>query len=480
MIRRGKSDGWLKLPHDAINSWSAMQGAELSGLRVSSDAEGEKQKGASLRVTKDGLTLADNPLIQVPRELVLSRETVEGYARSGDGSLRDVLEAAGDFAQTSRGAVLIFLLIQATHSCPDLPHSVDDERTLLAGTSLQPALHAKVRSLYREFDELKSATSKIGWCQQTWWDEIDGVLTFDDWLQLDAMYRSRALEFPNIGDAMVPLVDMANHASGNDTGALYECSQDGAALLLLREGRQLRSGEEVTITYGDEKGACEMLFSYGFIENGLDDARDIFLELRIPDDDPLKRPKEHVSAAAPGVRIYSRPQGVHWVSDYVWIICVNEEDGLQFKVAQTTDGGRELQVFWKERQLETLSELEEILRDEQQWDLFQLRAIATIQPRVIEQLDNLLETEPGLENQHVNVREGPAALARELRRLEIALLRRATQHFENEVRQCRLVDPLFPEVTIADFRRWRNWVSLPLSESFSSPPEKRTTSRSKA
>ena len=62
------------------------------------------------------------------------------------------------------------------------------------------------------------------------------------------MYRSRALEFPGIGDAMVPCIDMANHASGDATVALYETDEHGNGLLLLREGKELHKGEEITIT----------------------------------------------------------------------------------------------------------------------------------------------------------------------------------------------------------------------------------------
>lgn len=69
---------------------------------------------------------------------------------------------------------------------------------------------------------------------------------------VDAMYRSRALEFPGVGDAMVPCIDMDNHASGDAAAALYEADDDGNALLLLREGKSINQGGEVTITYNSE------------------------------------------------------------------------------------------------------------------------------------------------------------------------------------------------------------------------------------
>lgn len=62
------------------------------------------------------------------------------------------------------------------------------------------------------------------------------------------MYRSRALEFPGVGDAMVPCIDMANHASGNATAAVYETDDDGNPLLELRHGKEASPGGEITIT----------------------------------------------------------------------------------------------------------------------------------------------------------------------------------------------------------------------------------------
>lgn len=74
------------------------------------------------------------------------------------------------------------------------------------------------------------------------------MITFDDWMRIDAMYRSRALEFPGAGDCMMPCVDMANHASGDATAALYETDEDGNGLLLLRDGKNIAKGGEVSIT----------------------------------------------------------------------------------------------------------------------------------------------------------------------------------------------------------------------------------------
>ena len=103
-----------------------------------------------------------------------------------------------------------------------------------------------MNSLLREFENVRTATEGIDWCAKHWWDEEHGLFGFDDWLRVDAMYRSRALEFPGVGDCMVPCIDFANHASGDDTGALYEADGDGNGLLLLR--KDIEKAGEVTIT----------------------------------------------------------------------------------------------------------------------------------------------------------------------------------------------------------------------------------------
>jgi hypothetical protein len=122
----------------------------------------------------------------------------------------------------------------------------DDEHELLTGTTLRPAVRAKLNSLLREFEAVRTATQNIPWCAKCWWDEDHGLLEFDDWMRVDAMYRSRALEFPGVGDCMMPGIDFANHASGDATGALYETDADGNGLLLLR--KDIAEAGEVTIT----------------------------------------------------------------------------------------------------------------------------------------------------------------------------------------------------------------------------------------
>jgi hypothetical protein len=170
---------------------------------------------------------------------------------------------------------MVFLLVQLSHTSPDLrakhehigvsnpwteyvkflPPSfplptfyTTEEQELLRGTSLAEALDAKLISLQREFENLCQATEGIKWCQQSWWDEENGSLTIQDWKYVDAAYRSRMLDIPGSGLAMVPCIDMANHACGDGVKALYDADSDGNAVLQLRWGKSLKPGEEVTIS----------------------------------------------------------------------------------------------------------------------------------------------------------------------------------------------------------------------------------------
>ena len=127
-----------------------------------------------------------------------------------------------------------------------------ERKCLLKGTTLAPAIEAKIRSLYREFSEFRSATEDLAWCRKWWWDEVEGLesLTFDDWKEIDASYRSRVLDFPGyVGEAMVPCIDMANHSAGSSATACYDFDSDGNATLTIQKGRLINANDEITITY---------------------------------------------------------------------------------------------------------------------------------------------------------------------------------------------------------------------------------------
>ncbi|KAF2029249.1 SET domain-containing protein [Setomelanomma holmii] len=449
MIRRGRNEGWLKEPIDVLPKWAVFHGVKFNSIRIG-PLPGFEERGSTVIADQELVGGKVEVLLRVPKDLIISRANIDLFAKS-DRHLREVLAALGEFGRTTRGAILIFLLMQATHCCSDIDKDIgvlnplteyikflpdellptfwtEEEQEMLDGTTLRPAIRAKLNSLLREFESLRSATESIDWCAKYWWHEDNGMLTFEDWMLVDAMYRSRALEFPGVGDCMVPCVDMANHASGDATGALYETDEDGNGLLLLWDNKTISDGGEVTITYGDDKGACENIFSYGFLEDNMTSAKVMFLHLDIPDDDPLRPAKIFVSVAAPGFRMFDKADSVDWESDFIWLVVVNEEDGLDFKIRQTTDGKREIQAFWKERELNDTTNLRQYLEEDPAWDVFQLRATVLLQNRLEAQIEVAQAAQEVLPD--ASVRDVPRRLAERLRSLELDMLQRASSAFE--------------------------------------------------
>ncbi|EKV06264.1 SET domain protein [Penicillium digitatum] len=425
---------------ETLPAWQRLNGIVTQGIsvhKIGSDQHGA-DKGSALIATETQMSSENDAkpkiLLQVPPELVLSLETVQNQAKT-DGHLRDVLEAIGDFGRTARGAILIFLIIQISHSSSDLhpkhetigisnpwteyvkflPPSFPlptfytaEEQELLRGTSLAEPLVAKLAFLEREFEQLRQATGGIAWCQRSWWHERTGALTIDDWKYVDAAYRSRLLDLPGSGLAMVPCIDMANHVSSDGVKALYDTDSEGNAVLQLRWGKTIQPGEEITISYGNEKSASEMIFSYGFLESGITQAREMFLNLEIPEDDPLGLAKKMFCQNNSGVRIsvVDGSEEVTWESGLAWIACVNEEDGLHFGIAQTIDGGRELETTWKGEKVQSTSHLRDLLAADPFWEIFQLRAAVLLLERLETQLALFQEAEEIISN----LKEGKAAL----------------------------------------------------------------------
>lgn len=182
-----------------------------------------------------------------------------------------------------------------------------------------------------------------------------------------------------------------------------------------------------------------MLFSYGFIDEDATSAKALYLDLDIPEDDPLKRPKLVISESAPGFHTRQIDGHITWDSDFIWIICINEEDGLSFRVQQTISGDTDLVAFWKGDELTDTSKLGIILREDPQWDLYELRAVCIMQDRVRGQLGLLADSEALLQKylsdpyHTLTYRHQPLNVSKLLRTLERKLLNDANGFFENEV-----------------------------------------------
>lgn len=203
-----------------------------------------------------------------------------------------------------------------------------------------------------------------------------------------------------------------------------------------------------------------MLFSYGFLEEQMDKAETLFLNLSIPEEDPSRAAKMRVAECAPGFKIIdvydktedessanqaddaeaeSRPSGdIDWTGDFVWLLCITAEDGLRFMIARTIDGEEELQATFNGQELKGgAGHLRRLLAQDPLWPVYRLRAVVLLQQRVFDQLQALYASQDDVEQtphgSETEIRDAPYQLAMKLRRLEFELLERAYEDFERQV-----------------------------------------------
>lgn len=97
MIRRGREAGWLKRPIDAFPAWAEFNGVTFNSIRIGS-MPGFEHRGSTVIADRRLVLGQEEPLMVVPRELILSRQTIDVIAKS-DPHLKQLLEALGDFGR---------------------------------------------------------------------------------------------------------------------------------------------------------------------------------------------------------------------------------------------------------------------------------------------------------------------------------------------------------------------------------------------
>ncbi|KAL7922571.1 hypothetical protein ACQKWADRAFT_291797 [Trichoderma austrokoningii] len=442
-----------QLPIEAFPAWALLNDVEFKSAEVRSI----QGKGFGLVAKNDIPGVSDGTssteaIIRIPRDLVLSAEAVEAYAKV-DQNFRQLLEVARH--QSTRGDILLYLLthlILSKRSSPGskgcastpwteyvkfLPKSIsvptmwtNEEREFLQGTSLESSVNAKLSALSREYDELSEKASTLPF----WNDLLSESGMLQDWILADAWYRSRCLELPHAGTAMVPGLDMANHSP--DYLARYDETPDGDVVLLPSSGSGVSSGEEITISYGAAKSAAEMLFSYGFIDDD-SGVKELALHLDALPDDPLGKAKFHIYNGPRTVRLSLTEENFQWHSPLLYLLILNEEDGLAFRVIQDTEGNRELRLFWQDEDVtRRADEFESLIQDHPLCQIFKLRAVAVLEERVAEQLDSITaEVSYGATEQSqaaIRPRVECLLAAETLRSLEAQILQGAAAALENE------------------------------------------------
>lgn len=97
MIKRGRQEGWLKEPIATLPTWATFHGVEFKNVKIG-PMPGFEEKGSTVIADCELQGGSIRPLLVVPKELIISRENIELFARS-DRHLREVLEAIGDFGR---------------------------------------------------------------------------------------------------------------------------------------------------------------------------------------------------------------------------------------------------------------------------------------------------------------------------------------------------------------------------------------------
>ncbi|SPQ22044.1 c97df2f1-31d5-4e7c-8bdf-ee1687686820 [Thermothielavioides terrestris] len=396
------------LPIQDLPAWVHLNEVSFNQVEVAS-IEGKGYGVVCKTNLSAGNAESNNPaLISVPHDLVLNSTAVSEYAKE-DKNFRQLLDASG------RADVLLFLLVQtAMTSRPGpplvgvsnpwteylrfLPETVpvptlwtEDERLLLQGTSLEAAVNAKISALDAEFAQIVEKSSDIACWRELLWD--GGTVSFTDWIRLDALYRSRCLELPVHGESMVPCIDMLNHSA--TPSAYYDENPQDDVVLLLRPGISLAEGDEITISYGDAKSAAEMLFSYGFIDPR-STADSLVLPLSPFPDDPLAKAKLVAFGQAPKIHVARESDGsIRWRSEFAYLMCVNEEDGLEFRILQQTDGAQQLCVFWQDEDVtDRAAGFESLIQTHPLAAILRLRVMTVIQKHLQNQLQRLQSSTP--------------------------------------------------------------------------------------
>lgn len=296
-------------------------------------------------------------------------------------------------------------------------------------------------ALSNEYDELCEKASELPFWHALFWES--GML--EDWILADAWYRSRCLELPHAGHAMVPGLDMANHSLAHS--AYYDETPNGDVVLLPSPGSRVSPGQEITISYGEAKSAAEMLFSYGFIDQE-SPVRELALHLEPLPDDPLGRAKIRVFQGPRTVRLCLREQTLQWLSPFLYLLVLNEEDGLAFRVVQDTSGGRQLKLLWQGDDVTgRTGEFETLVQHHNLYPVFKLRAVAVLEERVALQLDSITSASSYGATEQSQAANQPRAecmlAAARLRDLETQVLQGVADALEKEVRSLSLSLSLF-------------------------------------
>ena len=114
MIRRGKEAKWLSSSTTSLRSWTVIHDIELNNIDIGT-LPGLESKGSAIKAQNALTGPLEKPLMIVPRELILSLQSVQLHAKS-DRHLRDVLDASGDFGRVRYDGNRLALIMAETQT----------------------------------------------------------------------------------------------------------------------------------------------------------------------------------------------------------------------------------------------------------------------------------------------------------------------------------------------------------------------------
>ena len=93
MIRHGKLNGWLSNSHNTLQEWTEFENVVFNNIKID---ESKDSHGLGIVMTPETLNSAHEPLMTVPRNLIVSKDMVLLHAKA-DVHLRDVLKVLGEW-----------------------------------------------------------------------------------------------------------------------------------------------------------------------------------------------------------------------------------------------------------------------------------------------------------------------------------------------------------------------------------------------
>ena len=370
-------------------------------------------------------------------------------------------------------------LVYYVASNPNLPTRWNSkERKCLWGTTLERLADRKLETLKAEFVFIIEQTLDIQWCSEVWWthhdrhNQHDTAMTFADFLYADGVYRSRAMELDQVGNCLVPIMDMANHDSEeNYVGTYIFDKETQHAEIGLEFGRYINTSKfpiEVTINYGWHKTPADTLMTYGLVQPRSCAAG---LDLYIPEDrqyEIVVRVLQQVLSLPPVCHIRDAGNG-NWSFESLFfeVIALTEEDGLEIVVeegasevaqdgsnigSEDADSDLPITLLFRGETVRDASHLLDMMRADEKAEEFQARYLSLVKGFIDYTIEERLTAfqKRGREEQPTGIDDWVWNNCHELRKQELNCLKAVSKFLEASARDNDDADVTYPVKEFSD------------------------------